>query len=262
MRILKKHNITFRLDNRHDRNGEAAIMIVLTFGGRRVTVSTGVRIAPECWDAKAMRPKKAAVNHAQLNAMLILAEITTKANILEKVYSGLTEPTTEAIRTEYRRRVSPETGTALLTPIRPKTVLEWMDVFVGEMSVLREWTDATREKFAALKNHISAVDSQMTFEDLDERGLARLLGHFRSMIMSDGSVGMKNSTIAKQYGYLGWFLNWATKNGINTNMAYKTFKPALKQTQKKVIYLDNEELARLEAADLSASNRQDSSWRA
>lgn len=244
------------MDNRHDRNGEAAIMIVLTFGGRRVTVSTGVRIAPECWDAKAMRPKKAAVNHAQLNAMLILAEITTKAHILDKVYSCLPEPTTEAIRTEYRRRVSPETGTALLSSIRPKTVLEWMDVFVGEMSVLREWTDATREKFAALKNHISAVDSKMTFDDLDERGLTRMLGHFRSIIMQDGSVGMKNSTIAKQFGYLGWFLNWAVKKGINQNMAYKTFSPALKQTQRKVIYLDDDELARLEAADLSAPNRR------
>lgn len=256
MRIQKKHNITFRLDNRHDRNGEAAIMIVLTFGGRRVSVSTGVRIAPECWDPKAMRPKKAAVNHDRMNAMDIIADITSKANTLEDVYSGLREPTTAAIRTEYRRCVSPETGTALLTPIRPMTVLEWMDVFVAEMSVLREWTDATREKFAALKNHIAAVDPALTFEDLDERGLTRLLGHFRSMIMSDGSVGMKNSTIAKQYGYLGWFLNWATKKGINSNMAYKTFAPALKQTQKKVIYLDDDELARLEAADLSAPNRR------
>ena len=256
MRRQNKHNITFRLDNRRDRNGEAAIMIVLTFGGRRVTVSTGVRIAPECWDPKAMRPKKAAVNHDRMNAMDIIADITSKANILEDVYSGLREPTTAAIRTEYRRCVSPETGTALLTPIRPMTVLEWMDVFVAEMSVLREWTDATREKFAALKNHIAAVDPALTFEDLDERGLTRLLGHFRSMIMSDGSVGMKNSTIAKQYGYLGWFLNWATKKGINSNMAYKTFAPALKQTQKKVIYLDDDELARLEAADLSAPNRR------
>ena len=231
-------------------------MIVLTFGGRRVSVSTGVRIAPECWDPKAMRPKKAAVNHDRMNAMDIIADITSKANTLEDVYSGLREPTTAAIRTEYRRCVSPETGTALLTPIRPMTVLEWMDVFVAEMSVLREWTDATREKFAALKNHIAAVDPALTFEDLDERGLTRLLGHFRSMIMSDGSVGMKNSTIAKQYGYLGWFLNWATKKGINSNMAYKTFAPALKQTQKKVIYLDDDELARLEAADLSAPNRR------
>jgi len=252
-----KHNITYRLDNRFDKNGEVAILIVLTFGGCRVTVSTGVRLAPEIWDSKAMRPMKTAVNHEHMSAMEIIANVTAKANVLEDVYTSIPIPTAENIKSEYRRRMS--SGDVLRAPekkdSRPKTVLEWMTVFVLDMSVLREWTDATREKFSALGNHIAAVDPQMTFNDLDERGLTRLLGHFRTMIMQDGSVGMKNSTIAKQFGYLGWFMNWATKKGVNTNMAYKTFSPALKQTQKKVIYLDDSELALLEAVDLSAANR-------
>lgn len=256
MRQNKRHNITFRLDNRRDRNGEAAIMAVLTFSGRRVTVSTGVRVAPECWDSKAMRPKKTAANHEQMSAMEIIAVITAKANVLEEVYSSIPAPSTEAIRDEYRRRISPGTMVPVKKDARPKTVLEWMTVFVTEMSILREWTDATREKFAALGNHLAAVDPKMTFDDLDERGLTRLLGYFRSMIMQDGSVGMKNSTIAKQFGYLGWFMNWAVKKGINQNMAYKTFAPALKQTQKKVIYLDDDELASLEDVDLTAANRR------
>lgn len=231
-------------------------MIALTFGGRRVTVSTGVRLAPECWDAKAMRPKKTAINHEQMTAMEIIAVITAKANVLEEVYSSIPAPTTEAIRDEYRQRISPGTMVPLKKDARPKSVLEWLTVFVMEMSLLREWTDATREKFSALGNHIAAVDPQMTFDDLDERGLTRLLGHFRTMIMQDGSVGMKNSTIAKQFGYLGWFLNWAVKKGLNPNLAYKTFAPALKQTQKKVIYLTDDELACLEAVDLTVANRR------
>ena len=58
-------------------------------------------------------------------------------------------------------------------------------------------------------------------------------------------VGIKNSTIEKKLGYLRWFLNWATDKGYNTNPAYKTFKPTLKSTQKKVIYLTKEELSRI-----------------
>ena len=256
MRQKNRHNITFRLDNRRDRNGEAAIMMVLTFRSRRVTISTGVRLVPERWDSKAMRPKKSAVNHEQMTAMEILAVITAKANVLEEVYSSISAPTTESIRDEYRQRIAPGTKVPVKKDVRPKTVLEWMTVFVAEMSILREWTDATREKFAALGNHIAAVNPKMTFDDLDERGLSRLLGHFRSMIMQDGSIGMKNSTIAKQFGYLGWFLNWAVKKGINHNMADKTFAPALKQTQKKVIYLDDDELASLEDVDLTPANRR------
>lgn len=252
-----KHNITYRLDNRPDKNGEVAILIVLTFSGRRVTVSTGVRLAPEIWDSKAMRPKKTAVNHAHMNAMEIIANVTAKANVLEDVYASISAPTADAIRSEYRSRISPDTiGDKTIESVTPKTILAWLTVFVAEMSILREWTDATREKFSALGNHIAAVNAQMTFDDLDERGLTRLLGHFRTMIMQDGSVGMKNSTIAKQFGYLGWFLNWATKKGVNRNMAYKTFSPALKQTQKKVIYLTDDELASLEAVDLTVANRR------
>lgn len=253
-----KHNITYRLDNRRDSFGEVAIMMALTFGGRRVTISTGVRLAPELWDKKAMRPKKTAINHTQMNAMAIIADITSKANTLEDVYSSIPSPTAEAIRSEYRRRMSPGTEAVALEKKlpRPRTVLEWLTVFVMEMSVLREWTDATREKFSALGNHIAAVDPHMTLNDLDERRLTLLLGHFRAMIMSDGSIGMKNSTIAKQFGYLGWFLNWAVKKGLNPNMAYKTFSPALKQTQKKVIYLDDDELALLEDVELTAANRR------
>ena len=248
-----KHNIIFRLDNTRDSFGEVAIMMALTYGGRRVTVSTGVRLAPELWDKKTMRPKKTAINHAQMNAMAIIADITSKANTLEDVYSSIPSPTAEAIRSEYRRRMSPGTVAVALEKKepRPKTVLEWLTVFVMDMSILREWTDATREKFNALGNHIAAVDAKMTFDELDECGLTRLLGHFRTMIMQDGSVGMKNSTIAKQFGYLGWFMNWATRKGINSNMAFKTFSPALKSTKKKVIYLTDEEIAKLKGVDLS-----------
>ena len=42
-----------------------------------------------------------------------------------------------------------------------------------------------------------------------------------------------------------WFLNWATDRGYNTNTAYKTFRPTLKSTQKKVIYLTKEEILKM-----------------
>ena len=59
---------------------------------------------------------------------------------------------------------------------------------------------------------------------------------------ADDLVGIKNSTIDKKLGYLKWFLKWATDKGYNSNVAYKTFKPTLKATQKKVIYLSKDEL--------------------
>ena len=64
-------------------------------------------------------------------------------------------------------------------------------------------------------------------------------------------MGLKNSAIEKKLGYLRWFLNWATDRGYNTNLDYKKFHPTLKMTQRKVIYLTKEEIARVRDLELS-----------
>ena len=48
-----------------------------------------------------------------------------------------------------------------------------------------------------------------------------------------------------------WFLNWATDRGYNTNLDYKKFRPTLKMTQRKVIYLTKDEIARVRDLELS-----------
>lgn len=58
-------------------------------------------------------------------------------------------------------------------------------------------------------------------------------------------------TIEKKLGYLRWFLNWATDRGYNTNLDYKKFRPTLKMTQRKVIYLTKDEIARVRDLELS-----------
>ena len=67
-------------------------------------------------------------------------------------------------------------------------------------------------------------------------------------------TGLRNSTIEKKLGYFRWFLNWATEKGYNTNKAFKSFRPTLKQTQRKVIYLTKEEIAKVRAVELSGDN--------
>lgn len=46
---------------------------------------------------------------------------------------------------------------------------------------------------------------------------------------------MRNSTIGKQLSFLKWFLRWSLSQGMHRNNAYDTFRPKLKDTQKKLI---------------------------
>ena len=68
-------------------------------------------------------------------------------------------------------------------------------------------------------------------------------------------IGLNNTTIRKKLEYLTWFLRWARDSGFAVNPAFKTFKPTLKQTQNKVIYLTKDELARIRDLDLSGTPR-------
>ena len=56
---------------------------------------------------------------------------------------------------------------------------------------------------------------------------------------------MRNSTIGKQPSFLKWFLRWSFSQGLHSNNAYDTFRPKLKDTQKKIIFLTWEELTKL-----------------
>ena len=72
----------------------------------------------------------------------------------------------------------------------------------------------------------------------------------RTPVLRSRSQG-KYHTCANKPLYLSWFLNWATDRGYNTNLAYKKFRPTLKMTQRKVIYLTKDEIARVRDLEIS-----------
>ena len=102
-----------------------------------------------------------------------------------------------------------------------------------------DWTHSTFEKFAAVKNHLKNFRSELSFDFFDEEGLTEYVQYLREV------REMRNSTISKQLSFLKWFLRWSFKQGMHSNNAYDTFKPKLKDTQKKIIFLTWEELNRL-----------------
>jgi len=146
-------------------------------------------------------------------------------------------------------------------------VLDVFDKFVEECGVRNAWSNATYQKWAAFRNDLEEVKIDLKFSDFDEHGLTRyviflrdekILKTPRKKIRLQGNdksdadeVGLMNSTIKKKLRYLTWFMNWATLHGFNSNMAYKTFRPTLKEAQKKVIYLTIDELNKLMDLDLS-----------
>ena len=101
------------------------------------------------------------------------------------------------------------------------------------------WTTSTCQKFSALKNHLSAFNATLSFEDLSEDNLSKFIVFLRE------DLNMRNSTIAKQVAFLKWFLRWATTKGVNSNRAFESFAPKFKTAPKKVVFLEWDELMRV-----------------
>lgn len=121
---------------------------------------------------------------------------------------------------------------------------ESYDEFVKERGRMNDWTTATYQKFAALKNHLTEHNANLSFEDMTENGLNDLVDFFRN------TKNMRNSTIGKQLGYLKWFLKWAFQKKHFSDPTYMGFKAKLKSTDKEVIFLTADELKKLMAYEI------------
>ena len=77
------------------------------------------------------------------------------------------------------------------------------------MGAQNDWTKATYDKFTALKNQIEDFAGQNAdFTNFNTEGLTNFIEYLRK------KLEMKNSSIAKKYGFLKWFLRWPKARDI------------------------------------------------
>lgn len=256
-----KRNIIFALESRK----KAGIPIVenvpirmrVNFASQRIEFTTGYRIDATKWDADKQRVRNGCTNKlkqsaAEINASL-LGYYTEIQEIFKKFEVDEVMPTSEQIKEAFNalhRLADKETK-----PSKEKKATEGndfykvFDEFVRDCGRQNDWTHSTYEKFAAVKNHLSNFRKELNFDFFDEKGLNDYVAYLREV------KDMRNSTIGKQLAFLKWFLRWAFKQGVHQNNAYDTYKPKLKSTQKKIIFLTWDELTKLREFEIPANKQ-------
>lgn len=245
-----KRNIIFALESRK-KDGvpiveNVPIRMRVNFASRRIEFTTGYRIDVAKWDGDKQRVKNGCTNKpkqsaSEINAALLgyyteLQEIFKRFEVAEIVPSPA--EVKEAFNNRHGQNEKTELASADTSNV-PSNFYEAFDNFVRVCGRQNDWTHSTFEKFAAVKNHLKNFRSELSFEFFDEEGLTEYVQYLREV------KEMRNSTIGKQLSFLKWFLRWSFKQGMHSNNAYDTFKPKLKDTQKKIIFLTWEELDRL-----------------
>jgi len=242
-----KRNIIFSLESRK-KNGvpvveNVPIRMRVVYKGQRIEFTTGYRIDAAKWDADKQRVKNGCANKLRQSASEINADLLLYYTEIQEVFKRFevmgVMPTPEQIKTSFNALHKPVDETVESTTETEVDFWAVLDEFIKECGIQNNWTLSTYEKFAAVKNHLTVFKSDLTFDFFDEYGLSEYVNFLRE------TRDMRNSTIGKQVNFLKWFLRWSFRKGYNRNNAYDNFKPKLKSTSKKVIFLTWDELTRL-----------------
>ena len=251
-----KRNIIFTLESRK-KDGvliveNVPIRMRVNFASKRIEFTTGYRIDAAKWDTDKQRVRNGCTNKLKQSASEINASLlgyyTEVQEIFKKFEVEEIMPTPEQIKEAFNalhrpiEEVKPRKST-------PNAFYKVFDEFVRDCGRQNDWTDSTYEKFAAVKNHLMNFRDELTFDFFDEKGLNDYVNYLRDV------KEMRNSTIGKQLSFLKWFLRWAFKKGVHQNNAYDSYKPKLKSTQKKIIFLTWDELNRLREFEIPANKQ-------
>ena len=270
--MIIKHQIAFKLRPYGKDKNIYQIQMHTTFNSQRIITSTGCQIfSLDAWDAKEGMTVSDYRGPKGVTGLSINNILRTQRDQMETAFKYFEAndifPTRSELLEKYEARVKgitpskpePEKKKKEIKPTEPD-FFKVFDTFTYECGEKNAWTEATHEKMAALKNDLTTFKKNLKFSDLTESTLTKFVVFLRDEKKLNTPrkpkgeerdskkrtlVGIKNSTIEKKLGYLKWFLKWATEKGFNSNTAYKTFRPTLKTTQKKVIYLTKEEMKRI-----------------
>ena len=253
-----KRNIIFTLESRK-KGGvliteNVPIRMRVNFASKRIEFTTGYRIDATKWDADKQRVKNGCSNKLKQSASEINASLLEYYTEIQSIFKRFevedVMPTPEQIKEAFNTLYKPVSEEPKpKKEALPCDFFQVFDDFVEDCGRQNNWTDSTFEKFAAVKNHLTNFREGLTFEFFDERGLNDYVGYLRDV------KEMRNTTIGKQLSFLKWFLRWAFKKGVHQNNAYDSYKPKLKSTQKKIIFLTWDELNRLREFKIP-SNKQ------
>lgn len=241
---IKPNNKRKDPDDKRNETEEVGIRLRVSWAGVRCDIRSGFVIAPSKWDPdnncvrlgnkNSHGETAGAINRGVNNVAGLIEEVLTRFELDNK------RPPSVA---EFKEAFDVAAGRAKPEEVKPEEkplgFFEVFDLFTGEMGVTNNWTKSTYTKFSSLKLHLLNYHkkSKFTLEGFDKSSFAGFVAYLQN------TVGHLNTTVAKNVGFLRWFLRWAAANGYYSGLAHLQYRPRFKGLDcKEVIYLEWEEL--------------------
>lgn len=230
----------YYLEKRTDKNGDAPIRVSISIQGVRLVTSIGYNINPTKWNEKKQNVKQGCSNSKGNTYTVINARISKIyahfSDFEDEVKKNNTTITKEQIKGIWDANFKIGKKHKHVASTESTTFLEYYDKFVREQSSKNSWAVSTVDRFKYIRKHITDFVEVPTFDDFDRHGLQRYVDNLREV------KGLRNTTIQKNLSFVKWFLRWATDEGHSTNDGYRAFHPKFKPVDKRVIFLNWDEL--------------------
>ncbi len=245
-----KRSIVFSPERRK-KNGElikdnVPIFMRVSFGSMRIKFSTGYKIDLDKWDDNTQRVKRNCMNKSLQTAADINMELSRQENAIQDAFKDFEYTETmpsikelkEAFQKQLKRKIEPEKEETSKGPSPSKIFWKAYDEFVRTCGTANEWTDATYARFSVLKNHLLAFNKRVSFDTFNEKGILGFTEYMRK-------TNHRNITVEKNMKLLRWFLRWCYNNSIYNDNTFEKFRPKLKSSEQKIIFLTRAELQRI-----------------
>ena len=245
-----KRSIVFSPERRK-KNGilimeNVPIFMRVSFGSTRIKLSTGYKIDLDKWDDKVQRVKRNCMNKSLQTASDINMELSKQENAIQAAFKDFeytetmpsVEELKEAFQKQLKRKIESEKEEKAKGPSPSKIFWKAYDEFIRTCGTANEWTDATYARFSVLKNHLLAFNKRVSFDTFDEKGILGFTEYMRK-------TNHRNITVEKNMKLLRWFLRWCYNNGIYNDNTFEKFRPKLKSSEQKIIFLTRDELQRI-----------------
>ena len=166
-----KRNIVFALEKRK-KDGvpvveNVPIRMRVIYHHKRIEFTTGYRIDISKWDEDKQRVKNGCTNKLKQTAAEINSDLLKYYSDIQDIFKECEVndiiPTPEQLKITFNNRQNKELPNNLMLETRIVSFMDKFDEFVRECGVHNNWTEATYEKFAATKNHLTNFEKDLSF---------------------------------------------------------------------------------------------------
>lgn len=126
--------------------------------------------------------------------------------------------------------------------------------FISYGETQKGWAFNTVKSVKNIESLLMKFRPNLRYDDIDKALLEEFVVYMQTNRVSSntfksGQKGYSNATIVKHSRTLRWFLSWSSQQGYISESVWKHFSPSVKTVRQPVVFLEWDELMRLEAAE-------------